>query len=177
MLMVCVPLQQAQACVPSAQAAVIDPGDLGVQVIHQLVAYALYITPVLFMWEKLIHTHDKPLWIRLPSRLPVGLFVVSQSAPPTAGSDSASPSCGHLQTGLSAFTAHHLCSQYTSTAIDLTIDPLQWFIAVLLPFYNIINAIMGALGNSMTAFAIPGAAHLWVFWRASARKEAVKPPS
>jgi len=41
-------------------------------IIHQCVAYALYVTPVFFMWEKLVHTHDKPLWIRLPSRLPVG---------------------------------------------------------------------------------------------------------
>ncbi|DBA95338.1 TPA: Lymphocyte transmembrane adapter 1 [Trebouxia sp. C0006] len=44
-------------------------------IIHQCVAYALYVTPVFFMWEKLVHTHDKPLWIRLPSRLPVALFV------------------------------------------------------------------------------------------------------
>lgn len=41
-------------------------------IIHQCVAYALYVTPVFFMWEKLVHTHNKPLWIRLPSRLPVG---------------------------------------------------------------------------------------------------------
>lgn len=41
-------------------------------IIHQCVAYALYVTPVFFMWEKLVRTHDKPLWIRLPSRLPVG---------------------------------------------------------------------------------------------------------
>ncbi|EIE19348.1 hypothetical protein COCSUDRAFT_19779, partial [Coccomyxa subellipsoidea C-169] len=44
-------------------------------IIHQAVAYALYVTPVFFMWEKLVGTHDKPLWIRLPSRLPVALLV------------------------------------------------------------------------------------------------------
>lgn len=38
----------------------------------QCIAYAIYITPVFFMWEKLIGTHYKPNWIRLPSRLPVG---------------------------------------------------------------------------------------------------------
>lgn len=43
-------------------------------IIHQFVAYALYVTPVFFMWEKLIKTHQKPLWIRLPSRLPVCKF-------------------------------------------------------------------------------------------------------
>ena len=41
-------------------------------IIHQCVAYALYVTPVFFMWEKLVGTHQKPLWLRLPSRLPVG---------------------------------------------------------------------------------------------------------
>lgn len=39
---------------------------------HQLVAFALYLTPLLFMWEKAIHTHHKPWYIRLPSRLPIG---------------------------------------------------------------------------------------------------------
>lgn len=38
----------------------------------QCIAYAIYITPVFFMWEKLIGTHYKTNWIRLPSRLPVG---------------------------------------------------------------------------------------------------------
>ena len=38
----------------------------------QCIAYAIYITPVFFMWEKLIGTHYKPNYIRLPSRLPVG---------------------------------------------------------------------------------------------------------
>jgi hypothetical protein len=30
------------------------------------------VTPIFFMWEKLIGTHEKPAWIRLPSRIPVG---------------------------------------------------------------------------------------------------------
>ena len=41
-------------------------------IIHQCFAYAMFIMPVHHMWEKLIRTHDKPYWIRLPSRLPVG---------------------------------------------------------------------------------------------------------
>jgi hypothetical protein len=36
------------------------------------VAFALYCTPLLYMWEKLIGTHTKPWYMRLPSRLPVG---------------------------------------------------------------------------------------------------------
>jgi auxin influx carrier (AUX1 LAX family) len=43
--------------------------------IHQIVAYALYVTPIFFAWEKLIGTHEKPAWIRLPSRLPVALLL------------------------------------------------------------------------------------------------------
>ena len=30
------------------------------------------VTPIFFMWEKLVGTHYKPAYIRLPSRLPVG---------------------------------------------------------------------------------------------------------
>lgn len=96
-------------------------------IVHQFVAYALYVTPVFFMWEKLVRTHQKPLWIRLPSRLPVSLFV--------------------------------------------------WFIALLLPFYNTINAIMGSFGNSFTAFVFPTGAYLWVYGcSAEARANAPKQP-
>ena len=31
------------------------------------------VTPIFFMWEKLVGTHRKPAYIRLPSRLPVGV--------------------------------------------------------------------------------------------------------
>ena len=41
-------------------------------IVHQCFAYAMFIMPVHHMWEKLIKTHDKPYWVRLPSRLPVG---------------------------------------------------------------------------------------------------------
>ena len=51
----------------------------------QCIAYAIYITPVFFMWEKLIGTHYKPNWIRLPSRLPVGeplsIYCYEKTAP------------------------------------------------------------------------------------------------
>lgn len=47
--------------------------DIGIvlMVAHQVVAYLLFIMPCVVLWEKIIKTHDKPLWIRLPSRLPV----------------------------------------------------------------------------------------------------------
>lgn len=28
-----------------------------------------------YRWEKLIHTHTKPYWIRLPSRLPIAILI------------------------------------------------------------------------------------------------------
>ena len=37
------------------------------------------VTPIFFAWEKLIGTHEKPAWIRLPSRLPVGACICSPS--------------------------------------------------------------------------------------------------
>ena len=54
-------------------------------------------------WEKLIHTHSKPNWIRLPSRLPVALLI--------------------------------------------------WLLALLFPFYDTINSIMGAFGNKCAAIS------------------------
>ena len=51
-------------------------------IIHQAFAYAMFIMPVHHMWEKLIKTHDKPYWIRLPSRLPVGMLT-RPPPPPT----------------------------------------------------------------------------------------------
>ncbi|KAL0027200.1 hypothetical protein WJX77_002860 [Trebouxia sp. C0004] len=45
-------------------------------IMHQCIAFGMFIMPVHHMWEKLIRTHDKPYWIRLPSRLPVGILVI-----------------------------------------------------------------------------------------------------
>lgn len=50
-------------------------------IIHQAFAYAMFIMPVHHMWEKLIKTHDKPYWIRLPSRLPVGMLMFPSRTP------------------------------------------------------------------------------------------------
>ena len=47
----------------------------------QAVAFGLFVTPVYFMWEKLVHTHTRPLWIRLPSRIPVVLVIWFMCAP------------------------------------------------------------------------------------------------
>ncbi len=38
----------------------------------QFVAFALYCTPLLYMFEKLLGVHEKSLWLRLPCRLPLG---------------------------------------------------------------------------------------------------------
>lgn len=52
--------------------------SVALMVVHQFVAFALYCTPLLYMWEKFIRTHTAPWYIRLPSRLPIG----KQSAKP-----------------------------------------------------------------------------------------------
>ncbi|KAK9868838.1 hypothetical protein WJX84_001337 [Apatococcus fuscideae] len=44
-------------------------------IVHQFIAFSLYVLPLLFMWEKLIRTHTKAWYIRLPSRLPIALLV------------------------------------------------------------------------------------------------------
>ncbi|KAK9810448.1 hypothetical protein WJX72_010867 [[Myrmecia] bisecta] len=45
-------------------------------IVHQFIAWSLYVTPILFMWEKAIGVHTKPLWIRLPARLPPAFLIV-----------------------------------------------------------------------------------------------------
>lgn len=43
--------------------------------IHNCAAFTVHTLAMFYMWEKLIGTHTKPLWIRLPSRIPLGLAV------------------------------------------------------------------------------------------------------
>ena len=175
-LMVCVLLQHTRLCPFSVQAAVIDPwlpwcaGDSSVGRVRPL-----HHSCPLYVGEA--HTHTRQATVDSSA----------QQAPRGAvcGEPFSPAHCRVWQRLLWSPSNWASCVNRTAIVFqiplhchdNLTFGPLQWFIAILLPFYNIINAIMGALGNSMTAFAIPGAAHLWVFWRASARKEAVKPPS
>ena len=63
---------QAQGCVSRKYVVATCPEPMFVP---QAVAYGLFVTPLYFMWEKLIHTHRRPLWIRLPSRIPVVLLI------------------------------------------------------------------------------------------------------
>ena len=49
--------------------------SVALMIIHQLAAFAYYVTPVMYMWERLIRTHNQPWYIRLPSRLPVSLVI------------------------------------------------------------------------------------------------------
>ena len=44
--------------------------------LHQAVAFGLFAGPLFHMWEKLIHIHDKPFWIRASARLPLCAFMV-----------------------------------------------------------------------------------------------------
>lgn len=41
-------------------------------VVDQLTAYGLFVHPLCIMWEKLWRIHDKPNYLRLPARLPIG---------------------------------------------------------------------------------------------------------
>ncbi|KAL0034831.1 hypothetical protein WJX77_008984 [Trebouxia sp. C0004] len=42
-----------------------------IMLIHNISAFTLHTNPLLYMWERLIHTHHHPWYIRLPSRIPV----------------------------------------------------------------------------------------------------------
>ena len=54
---------------------------------------------------------------------------------------------------------------------------LLWFIALLFPFYGIINSIIGALTGSMVSFVLPALAYNLYYMRsASARANAPKQP-
>lgn len=50
--------------------------SVALMIVHQFVAFALYVTPLIFMFERLWGSHNARWYIRLPLRLPVG-------APPT----------------------------------------------------------------------------------------------
>ena len=84
-------------------------------IIHQCVAYALYVTPVFFMWEKLVHTHHKPLWIRLPSRLPVGQLSLLPwtccNCLPKTPSPPFHPACPPAYHPLYGFLCAYACTQ------------------------------------------------------------------
>lgn len=78
-------------------------------------------------WEKLIHTHTKSLWIRLPSRLPVWGLI--------------------------------------------------YLLALMFPFYGVINSVIGAITSPAIAFIFPALAWSWVYRTSDARAKApVLPP-
>ncbi len=40
-------------------------------IIHQFIAFALYGTSLMFIWEKLWRVHHRPWYIRIPVRVPL----------------------------------------------------------------------------------------------------------
>ncbi|KAI8476179.1 MAG: transmembrane amino acid transporter protein-domain-containing protein [Monoraphidium minutum] len=96
-------------------------------VCHQLVAFGLFILPVCTMWEKLVGTHYKSLAWRLPSRIPVGLFVL--------------------------------------------------FLALLVPFFGVINDLLGAFAVTFETYIIPCVAWSLYFRTKERRAAAVIQPS
>lgn len=46
--------------------------SVALMIVHQFVAFALYVTPLIFMFERLWGSHNARWYIRMPLRLPVG---------------------------------------------------------------------------------------------------------
>ena len=46
--------------------------SVALMIVHQFVAFALYVTPLIFMFERIWGSHNARWYIRLPLRLPVG---------------------------------------------------------------------------------------------------------
>ena len=44
--------------------------------IHNAAAFTLHVQPLMFIWERIIHTQKLPFYLRLPSRLPAGEVLV-----------------------------------------------------------------------------------------------------
>ncbi|KAK9831382.1 hypothetical protein WJX81_007976 [Elliptochloris bilobata] len=49
--------------------------SVALMIVHQFVAFALYVTPLIFMFERLWGSHNARWFIRLPLRLPVALIL------------------------------------------------------------------------------------------------------
>ena len=46
--------------------------SVALMIVHQFVAFALYVTPLIFMFERLWGSHNARWFVRLPLRLPIG---------------------------------------------------------------------------------------------------------
>ena len=40
-------------------------------IVHQICAFIYYNAPLFYMWEKLLGIHEKNIWLRIVSRLPI----------------------------------------------------------------------------------------------------------
>lgn len=40
-------------------------------ILHQICAFIYYNAPLFYLWEKMWGIHEKSLWLRIPSRLPI----------------------------------------------------------------------------------------------------------
>ncbi|CAL5221590.1 g3808 [Coccomyxa viridis] len=50
-------------------------GSVWLMNLHQVVSFAIYSIPLLYMWEKLLRVHSRPAYIRLPLRLPISCAI------------------------------------------------------------------------------------------------------
>ena len=44
-----------------------------IMLVHNIAAFTLHVQPLMFIWERIIHTQKLPYYFRLPSRIPAGL--------------------------------------------------------------------------------------------------------
>lgn len=48
---------------------------LGFMIAHQAIAFGLYVMPLNFMWEKLLHVHQSHYLVRIVARIPVAILL------------------------------------------------------------------------------------------------------
>lgn len=152
----------------------------------QFVAFALYCTPLLYMFEKLVGVHEKALWIRLPCRLPVGeLLLILHAASTRTASQCKSDRGVACALQPSSSTCWASCCRSTaqvSPAAERRGPSEGCFEAGGLHVTKswplcAVNAFMGAFGAPLIAFVLPALAFNWVF-RGQARRDAcVYPPT
>ena len=138
------------------------------------------VTPIFFAWEKLVGTHEKPAWIRLPSRLPVGMSLSPPRLVPemhllniqsifigvyimhaceerleAKGSGHAFREVCCPRRGYQGTRKSGRWMSLLNTLLCVCAALLLWLLAIAFPFYSLINSIIGALTASMVSAPSP----------------------
>lgn len=51
------------SCFPALYLLRVKKVSVCLMIVHQLAAFAYYVVPLMFMWERVIGTHNKPWWV------------------------------------------------------------------------------------------------------------------